>query len=190
MIKIKDKKKFIIFLIISFCFILSGVYLVFELVNLNKNKIEKITENKYYEDGISKLSEGDFDLASESLEKAVAEDNNPEKIKMLAISQYNQKKYEEAENNFKRLVEDDKVNEFFYYNSLANIYRDQKKYEEAVEYYEKSLENNPQFETAYQNLAILYLYEITPRNNEKAQEVIERGLKNIPESEVLKKMKE
>jgi len=190
MIKVKNKKKFIVFIIISICFLLSGIYLVFALVNLKKNNPKKVAGNQYYQEGISQLSEGNFDSASESLEKAVKEDNDPEKIKMLAVSQYNQKKYEEAESNFKKLVEEDEVNKSFYYNSLANIYRDQKKYEEAVDYYEKSLENNPQYETAYQNLAILYLYEITPRDNEKAQEVIERGLKNIPESEVLNKMKE
>jgi len=166
----------------------SGYYLVKKIIDINKNPENIVEENKSYQEGITKLSEGDFDSASEFLEKAVEDDSNPEKIRMLAVSQYNQKNYDEAEKNFKKLIKEDQDNSFSYYNNLANVYRDQKKFEEAIEYYQKSIEVNPQYETAYQNLAILYLYEIDPRDPDKAQEVVAEGLESIPESDVLSRM--
>jgi len=188
MIKIKNKKKFIIFAVILACFLASGVYLVTKIINLSEKSEESPEKNESYQEGISKLSEGDFDSASEFLEKAVNEDSDPEKIKMLAVSQYNQKNYDEAEKNFEKLIKEDKDNASIYYNSLANIYRDKKEFEKSIEYYQKSIDIDPKYETAYQNLAILYLYEIDPRDPEKAKEIIEQGLENLPDSDVLKKM--
>jgi len=192
MIKVKNKKKFSIFLLIVLCFFASGAYLIFIAVGLLRGDSEesKPELGATYQEGVAKLSEGDFESASDYLEKSIEEDSSPEKIKMLAVSQYNQKKYTEAEANFEKLLKEDKENSHIYYNSLANIYRDQGDFEKAIEYYEKSIKEKKDYETAYQNLAILYLYEIEPADEEKANEVISRGLEEIPESEVLKKMQQ
>jgi tetratricopeptide (TPR) repeat protein len=72
------------------------------------------------------------------------------------VSQYNQKNYEEAEKNFKKLLDRDAENKFSYFNSLANLYRDKSDHDKAIEYYEKAIEANPKYEKAYINLAILY----------------------------------
>lgn len=189
MIKIKNKKKFSLFLVVSVCFIASGFYLIKKIGDLREDKKEVFVEDQAYNEGMDKISEGDFESASKILEESLKEDsNNPQKLKMLAVSQYNEKKYEEAEENFKKLLEEDEENDFVYYNSLANIYRDQEKYEEAIESYQSSIEANDKYETAYQNLAIMYLYELETPDSEKAQEIIEKGLENIPESEALKRM--
>ena len=41
--------------------------------------------NESYQEGVDKLSKGDFETASEILEKAVEENDDPKKIKMLAV---------------------------------------------------------------------------------------------------------
>jgi len=184
MIKIKNKNKFLIFIIFLVAFILSGFYLFNRIIKL-KNTPKKVDD--MYAAGIESINEGDFNSATEILSRAVEEDENSvEKLKMLAVSQYNQKNYDEAEENFQKLLEKDVKNSFSYFNSLANIYRDKGEFEKAVEYYEKAIEIDLQYETAYINLAILYKTEM--QEAEKAREVIERGLENIPESENLNKM--
>jgi len=184
-----NNKKFIIFIVAVICLVLSGIYLVKKISELRSSPEIDLAEDSLYQEGVSKITEGDFDSATEILEDSLKEGEDPDKMKMLAISLYNQKDYDEAEKYFKKLLKIDEENKFLYYNSLANVYRDQKDFEKAIEYYEKSIEANNQFETAYQNLAVLYLYEIDPHEPEKAREVVGRGLENIPESEVLQKMK-
>jgi tetratricopeptide (TPR) repeat protein len=191
MIKIKDKKKFGFFVVILICFLFSGVYLFKKVGDWKENrsnqKASSMENDPDYNESMNKISEGDFESASKILEESLKEDsNNSQKLKMLAISQYNEKKYDEAENNFKKLLEEDKESSFIYYNSLANIYRDKEKYDEAIEYYEKAVEANPEYETAYLNLAILY--KIEKQDLDKYEEIIQRGLEKIPESEALKKM--
>lgn len=191
MIKIKDKKKFLIFLILLVGLCLSGIYIVKEIVEFKFGKVgdRNLINDPTYQEGVGKLSEGDFEEASKILEESLEKNSNsPQNKKMLAISYYNQEEYDKAEEIFQDLLEEDKKNDYVYYNSLANIYRDKKKFEEAVEYYEKAIEANDKYETAYQNLAILYLYEMESKQVEKAEEVISRGIKNIPDSEILKKM--
>lgn len=191
MVEIKDRKKFGIFLIALICFVISGFYLIKKIADLkNSDEDDSIINEQAYNEGINKISEGDFESASKILEESLKKDaDNHQKLKMLAVSQYNEKKYKEAEENFKKLLKADSENNFVYYNSLANIYRDQKSYEEAIENYQKAIEANNQYETAYQNLAILYLYELENPDLEKAQEIIEKGLENIPGSEALKRMR-
>lgn len=186
MIKIRDKKRFFVFVFFLLAFIWSGFYLFSKVKNLKDETDTGIKPGEEaYEVGMMKINEGDFNSASEILEQAVKEDqNSSEKLKMLAISQYNQQNYQEAEANFNKLLEKDKENNFSYYNSLANIYRDQGELDKAVEYYEKAIEANSKYETAYLNLAILYKME--KEKIEEYQEVVERGLKELPESEALK----
>jgi tetratricopeptide (TPR) repeat protein len=187
MIKIKNKKKFSIFLLVLVAFVWSGFYLVDRIKNLRDASNGNSKVDEAYNAGMIKINSGDFESASEILEQAVKEDqNSPEKLKMLAISQYNQKKYQEAEANFNKLLEKDEANNFSYFNNLANIYRDQKDFEKAVDYYEKAIASNPKYETAYLNLAILY--KIEQQKMDEYKNVVERGLKEIPESEALKAM--
>lgn len=184
MIKIRDKKRFFVFIIFLMAFLGSGFYLFSKIGEIRKQFGEK-SENGFYQTGVIKINEGDFESASEILEQVVREDqNSSEKLKMLAISQYNQQNYQEAEINFNKLLEKDKENNFSYYNSLANIYRDQGESDKAVEYYEKAIEANSKYETAYLNLAILYKME--KEKMEECKEVVERGLRELPESEALK----
>ncbi len=192
MIKIKDKKKFGFFLIILICFLLSGVYLFKKVGDWKEyRKNQKMTNSNEFDDdykeSMGKISEGDFESASKILEKSLKQDSdNSQKLKMLAISQYNEKKYDEAEKKFNKLLKEDGDNDFIYFNSLANIYRDQKNYEKSVDHYQKAIEANPKYETAYLNLAILYKIEL--QDLDKYKEIIERGLAEIPESETLGKM--
>jgi tetratricopeptide (TPR) repeat protein len=101
------------------------------------------------------------------------------------VSQYNQKNYEEAEKNFKKLLDRDAENKFSYFNSLANLYRDKSDHDKAIEYYEKAIEANPKYEKAYINLAILYKDQF--QDFDKYEEIMKRGLENISESQDLKK---
>lgn len=150
-------------------------------------KKERPVLNREFNRGVEELNKGDFPAATRNFEEAVKNDkNNPDNLKMLAISRYNEKKYAEAEENFKFLIDSDSKKAYEYYNYLGNIYRDQEKLEEAVKYYEKSIDENPKYETAYQNLIISLMNENI--SGEEIEEYVQRGRENLPESESLKNL--
>lgn len=189
--KIQNKKRFAIFIIMVVCFLLSGVYLAKKIIDFREASKEANESNDSRQEEVNELSEESPEVTGEVLEETVVEGGSElEQMKELAVFQYDQKKYEESEANFKKLLEEDPENAFAHYNSLANIYRDQEKIEKAIEYYQKAIEDNPEYEIAYQNLALFYLYAISPQEIKKAQAVVAQGLENLPDSEVLKKLQD
>ncbi|MFO7807624.1 MAG: tetratricopeptide repeat protein [Candidatus Moraniibacteriota bacterium] len=180
---IKNKKRFTLFIAVVI-FLGSSLGYYFYL-----NKSPKISGVKNEQVDIQKsMSSGNFDEATRALKERVKKDDSLDNLKMLAVSQYNQGDFKGAKKNFEKLIERDEINVYEYYNSLGNIYRDQKKPQKAEENYKKAIEAKPDYETAYQNLVILYLYEITPREKEKAKDVIDKGLEKNPESDKIENL--
>ena len=83
------------------------------------------------------------------------------------LSFLKQRKYNEAEENFKKAIEINPQNDSAYYN-LGNIYKRQQKYNEAEESYKKAIEINPQNDSAYNNLGILYQLQQKYSNAEES----------------------
>ena len=139
------------------------------------------------QEGLVDFQAGNFDEASENFEQAVeADQNDPEALDKLALSQYNQKKYAEALENLDKSLALNPQN-YLAYNSKANVYRDQKEFTKAEENYRKAIELNPRYDTAYSNLAIMLLDE---GKRAQAKEVISEGLRMNPENENLKNIQQ
>lgn len=135
-----------------------------------------------YQAGVEKFSNGDFDGAIDSLKKTGDGKNDADALFKLAVSYYNQKKYDEAMDSYNKLLGYDPQN-FLAYNGLANIYRDQKNNDRAIENYQQAIKVNPSFPLAYSNLSIMLL---DLGRKEEARKVVDDGLKNVPNYQELK----
>jgi tetratricopeptide (TPR) repeat protein len=182
--RIKNKKRFTLFVaVVVFLGSSLGYYFY-----LNKNPIINGVKNEQV-DVQKSMSSGNFDEAVEVLKERVKENDSPNNLKMVAVSQYNQGDFKAAKKNFQKLVDNGGDNVYEYHNSLGNIYRDQNEFQKAEDSYKKAIDLKNDYETAYQNLVILYLYEMTPPEKEKAQEIIKKGLEENPDSKKIKNLK-
>ncbi|MEI8103715.1 MAG: tetratricopeptide repeat protein [Candidatus Moraniibacteriota bacterium] len=135
-----------------------------------------------YQAGLENFSKGNFKEAIDLMEKNNQGANDPNALFKLAVSYYNQKEYDKSIEYYKKVLELDSSNSLAY-NGLANVYRDQNNKDKAVENYKKSIEINPTFALAYSNLAIMLM---DLGENKEAGDIIEDGLKNVPNSPELK----
>ena len=93
-----------------------------------------------------------------------------------AMSFYQKKKYQEAENAYKDILIKEPEN-LDVLLALGNTYRDWEKIDLAIAQYEKVINSDPHNITAYLDLAQLYASQ---NQREKAEQVLKNGLKKNP----------
>ena len=165
--------------VLSIAFLGMTSFLVyFTLFSGEKNSDKRDQEEVL---GIQSFANGDFEKSVEHLENS-GEKENPDTLLKLAVSYYNEKNYEKAQENYKKAIKVDPDN-FTAYNGLGNLYRDENNNDKAEEYYRKALELNETYVLAYSNLAIMF---IDNGQLDEARNIIEKGLQKIPDSTTLK----
>ncbi len=105
------------------------------------------------------------------------EKNHPVGIYYKGVDNYENKRYEEAIEAYKKAIEVDP--EFpFPYNGLGLIYYNQKRYEEAIEAYKKAIEVDPEYSSPYNGLGNTYYFQ---QRHEEAIEAYKKAIEVDPE---------
>ena len=104
-----------------------------------------------FDKGIEYLDKGNYKVAEVYLLKALKEDKDKNTYFYLALIYGEQKKYDLAEENYKKAIENGSVSSL---NNLAILYSQQGKNELAEEYYKKAIDSG--VKDAVYNLANLY----------------------------------
>ena len=108
-------------------------------------------------DGNKEFQQKNFPAAQRYYEEAIRKDIGrqwPEAVFNLGNAWYEQKKFEEAINQFNAILRSNasaSLKELALYN-LGNCYLDQKSYQTAIEVYKQALKRNPRDEDARYNL--------------------------------------
>lgn len=142
-----------------------------------------VTENKTSNNSI------DFSQTATNIESKINKGTaTAEDLMNLGIAYYNLQKTDQAIKTYNDLIIKDpnSANSTAAYKNLGNIYRDQKKYRDAETSYRMAIQIDPQFVTAYINLA--YMLFSIEGNQQGALVVLQQGLAQVPDDPTLKNL--
>jgi len=157
------KAKYLILIVLILVTAIGGFY----LYQQNRNSdIWKKAEDYY--------RRADYTKTASELKK-VSMPNDAEKLRIYGQTMFAVRDYSKAEKAYTKLYELNK--DLFAKIMLGNIANQQKSYDKAIKHYRDVIESNPNYITAYSDLAIVYR---SMGNNAEAVKVAEDGIKNNP----------
>lgn len=154
-----------------------GAWLLMNGIRKNGGESEKSA----YDSGMETFSRGEFDESIRFLEDAVEQEESFDAYVKLAVGHYNKRQYDEAIQYYEKAIDFQGGNALIY-NGMANAYRDKKQFKEAEAMYQKAIESDNAYALAYSNWAIMH---IDSGSMDRAREIVEEGLRNIPDSKEL-----
>lgn len=115
------------------------------------------TPKELYSRAIDQVDHGQYVLAEQYLEQALAKEDDATYRSQLAVVKYRLKEYPEAIDEYKKLAES-KQDLGFVYNGIGNAYRDwgAEHIDQAIAAYQQAITTDPKYASAYSNLALLY----------------------------------
>ncbi len=158
--------------------VLEGISLLDDAI-----KITPKDPSLHYERGMVQLTIGQEDQARASFDKALEIDQNFEPA-ILGVVQLalNRREWAEAETQLNRISPKSSQYPEAVQN-LARISRKRYQFQQADHYYQEAIDKNPKLESAYAELADMYIED---EKADRALELLDRGQTHLPKSPVIK----
>lgn len=181
----RSTKFFFLVLVFVLLILLFGVgFLLYSALGIQKNLFRSepsYTATQLYSKALEQTDKGDYDEAERYLEEALQKEESSTYRNKLAVVKYRLKKYEEAIEQYRKLIDQDK-DPAFAWNGIGNAYRDWASQDsaqsdnylrEAEAAYRRVMQIDAGYAAAYSNLALLLANQ---GKREEALTVINEGI--------------
>jgi tetratricopeptide (TPR) repeat protein len=147
--------------------LIAAIIVLFASAKLQQNLLKKqpeYTSQQLYDRAVAQVDTGQYQTAETYLEQALLKQDDATYRNQLAVVKYRLKKYQEAIDQYQKLITDGK-DASFAWNGIGNAYRDWADAEtrrqvefrgDAEDSYKKAIVLNSGYVAAYSNLALLY----------------------------------
>lgn len=189
-----SKKNVIWSIVLILGIVLVGVLIYYFLTNWKNGLIKKepnYTAAEYYKKAVEQVGTSNYTEAEKYLESALKQQDDSSYRNQLAVVKYRLKKYSESIDQYNLLIEAGK-DKAFAWNGIGNCYRDLAEQDSgnsaedfrlAEDAYRKSFEIDPNYVSAYSNLALMLS---DSNKKESALEVINLGISKTKDDNLAK----